>query len=110
MVEARRRGNTSGLLSHNPSKRSHDLCQAYRSAKKAPKNLLFVRFPKFEVAPEAWLTVARTTLEDLIAAAEDAVRPLGLRRLGRIEHTRIIAESGSALHDLLERLPDGAPR
>ena len=66
--------------------------------------------PEFDVEPEAWLTTARSTLEDLIAAAEDAVRPLGRRQLGRVEHTRIIAVSGSALHDLLERLPGTASR
>jgi len=66
--------------------------------------------PEFDVDPEAWLTAARTTLEDLIAAAEDYVRPLARRQLGRIEHTRIIAESGSALYDLLDRLPGAARR
>jgi hypothetical protein len=77
-----------------------------QSAKKPP-----VRpFPQFDVDPEAWLTTARSTLEDLSAAAEDAVRPLGRRKLGRVEHARIITESSSALHDLLERLPGAAGR
>ena len=66
--------------------------------------------PQFDVDPEAWLTTARSTLEDLSAAAEDAVRPLGRRNLGRVEHARIITESSSALHDLLERLPGAAGR
>ena len=66
--------------------------------------------PLFDVDPEAWLTTARSTLEDLIAAAEDAVRPLAHRRLGRLQHVQIIDESGSALHDLLERLPGAARR
>ena len=77
-----------------------------QSAKKPPVRPL----PEFDVDPEAWLTTARSTLEDLIAAAEDAVRPLARRQLGRIEHTRIITEAGSTLHDLLERLPGAASR
>ena len=77
-----------------------------QSAKNPPVRPL----PLFDVDPEAWLTTTRTTLEDLIAAAEDAVRPLGRRQLGRVEHTRIITQSGSALHDLLERLPGAAGR
>ena len=66
--------------------------------------------PQFDVDPEAWKMAARTTLQDLLAAAEDAVRPLAQRRLGRLEHTRIITESGSSLYDLLDRLPDGVHR
>ena len=76
------------------------------SAKKPPVRPL----PQYDVDPEAWLTRARSTLEDLSAAAEDAVRPLGRRKLGRVEHARIITESSSALHDLLERLPGAAGR
>jgi hypothetical protein len=76
------------------------------SAKNPPVRPL----PLFDVDPEAWLITARSTLEDLIAAAEDAVRPLGRRQLGRVEHTRIITQSGSALHDLLERLPGASGR
>jgi hypothetical protein len=66
--------------------------------------------PQFDVDPEAWLTLARSTLDDLIAAAEDSVRPLARRQLGRVEHIHIITQSGSALYDLLERLPGAALR
>jgi hypothetical protein len=66
--------------------------------------------PQYDVDPEAWLNAARSTLEDLIAAAEDAVRPLARRQLGRVKHAQIITDSGSALHDLLERLPGAAHR
>ena len=75
-----------------------------QSAKNPPVRPL----PVFDVDPEAWLAAARSTLEDLMAAAEDAVRPLGRRQLGRVEHTRIITMSGSSLRDLLERLPGAA--
>ena len=84
---------------HSVSKRSQ-----------SAKNPTLDPLPPFDVDPEAWHTRARSTLEDLIAAAEDSVRPLGRRQLGRIEHTRIIAESGSALYDLLARLPGAAGR
>ena len=66
--------------------------------------------PEFDVDPVAWKTAARATLADLIAAAEAALRPLAKRQLGRLEHTRIIAESGSSLYDLLDRLPGGPHR
>ena len=73
------------------------------------KNPPALSLPHFDVDPEAWYSRARATLEDLLAAAEDAARPIGRRQLGRVEHTRIIAECGTALYSLLDRLP-GAPR
>jgi hypothetical protein len=39
----------------------------------------------------------RSAVDDLVAAAEDAVRPLAHRQLGRVEHARIIAESSASL-------------
>ena len=66
--------------------------------------------PEFDIDPVAWKTAARATLADLLAAAEDAVRPPAKRQLGRLEHQHIIAESGSSLYDLLDRLPGGPHR
>ena len=66
--------------------------------------------PEFDANPEAWHSRTRGTLEDLLAAAEDAARPIGRRQLGRVEHTRIIADSGTALYALLDRLPGAARR
>ena len=74
--------------------------------RRSTKNLTTTRpFPAFETDPRAWHKAARDTLADLLAAAEDAVRPLGKRELGRVEHIHLIAESGSALYDLLDRIP-----
>ena len=77
-----------------------------QSAKKATVRPV----PEYDIDPEAWHTAARTTLRDLLAAAEDALRPLAQRQLGRLEHQRIIAESGSSLYDLLDHLPGGVRR
>lgn len=66
--------------------------------------------PEYDVAPEEWHAVARTTLRDLLAATEDALRPLAKRQLGRLEHKRITAESGSSLYDLFDHLPGGPRR
>ena len=76
------------------------------SAKKAAVGPL----PEYDIDPEEWHRAARTKLQDLIAAAEDSVRSLDKRQLGRLEHRRLIAESGSALYDLLDRLPGGPRR
>jgi len=83
----------------------HSVPKGAQSAKNPPVGPL----PQFEADPEAWHSRARATLEDLLAAAEDAARPIGRRQLGRVEHTRIIEESSTALYSLLDRLP-GAPR
>ena len=77
-----------------------------QSAKKATVG----PYPEYDIDPEEWHRAARTTLRDLLAAAEDAIRPPAKRQLGRLEHTRIIAESGSSLYDLLDHLPGGARR
>ena len=84
--------------------------QSVPKGAQSAKNPPALSLPQFDADPEAWHARARATLEDLIAAAEDSVRPLGRRQLGRVEHTRIIAESGSALYDLLDRLPGAASR
>ena len=76
------------------------------SAKKPPVRPV----PEYDIDAEAWHRAARTTLQDLLAAAEDALRPLAQRQLGRLEHQRIIAESGSSLYDLLDHLPGGVRR
>lgn len=68
---------------------------------RSAKNPVVRPIPEYDVDPEAWHIAARTTLADLLAAAEDAVRPLGKRQLGRTEHKRIIVESGSSLYDTL---------
>ena len=66
--------------------------------------------PEYDINPEEWHRRARTALQDLLAAAEDAIRPPSKRQLGRLEHQRLIAESGSALYDLLDHLPGGPRR
>ena len=73
--------------------------------RRSTKNLAPRSYPAFESDPRNWHKLARETLADLLAAAEDAVRPLGQRELGRVEHVHLIAESGSALYDMLDLLP-----
>ena len=77
-----------------------------QSAKKAAVRTV----PEYDIDPEEWHRGARTALRDLIAASEDAVRPLDKRQLGRLEHIRLIAEAGSALYDFLDHLPGGPRR
>jgi hypothetical protein len=53
-------------------------------------------------ARAAWLAAARTQIEDLLHAAEDATAPLHARELGRRAARRIVGEAGGALRELLD--------
>jgi len=108
-VGTRRRPITSGLLSHNPRTRSHDLLSSVSKGAQRPKKLPFVRFP----STTSTLKRGTPRPHDAHRSARrggGAVRPLARRQLGRTEHARIIAESGSSLYDLLDHLPGGARR
>ncbi len=63
--------------------------------------------PSVHPSPAVWLSGLRSAVDDLVAAAEDAVRPLAHRQLGRVEHARIIAESSASLRALLAHAPGG---
>lgn len=54
-----------------------------------------------------WLAAARSQVEDLIEAAEDATAPLQARELGPRAARRIVGDAGGALRDLLDAA--GAP-
>lgn len=63
------------------------------------------RPPLAQLTPAAWLEALRSDVDDLVAAAEDAIRPLAQRQLGRVEHARIIGESAAALRELMASPP-----
>jgi hypothetical protein len=48
-----------------------------------------------------WYRAMLTAIADLQSMAEDAVAPLAKRRLGRLEHVRILEESRERISDLL---------
>ena len=54
-----------------------------------------------------WLAAARSQVEDLIFAAEDATAPVDARELGRRGARRLVDEAGDALRRLLDTA--GAP-
>lgn len=51
-------------------------------------------------AVRAWLADLRTQIDDALAAAEDATRPLGQRELGRRAARRSIREAERAIGQL----------
>lgn len=64
----------------------------------AKMSLLSFRDPE---AIRAWVTHLRAQIEDVVAAGEDATRPLGERRLGRAAAREAIEVARRALEHLL---------
>jgi hypothetical protein len=52
-------------------------------------------------AVRAWITDMRNQIEDATSAGEDATRPLGQRRLGRMMARRMVVEARDAGLSLL---------
>ncbi len=54
------------------------------------------------VAVLAWINDVTSRVDDLAAVADDAIRPLARRKLGRLEHRRLYREARRSLASLLE--------
>jgi hypothetical protein len=52
----------------------------------------------------AWLARVETGIDDAIGAAEDQMRPLAERNLGRVQARRIVGEAKGSLARLLASL------
>lgn len=53
------------------------------------------------IAVRAWIDDVSRRVEDLAAVADDAIRPLARRKLGRLEHRRLYREARRSLASLL---------
>lgn len=53
------------------------------------------------VAVRSWLDDVTGRVDDLAAIADDAIRPLARRKLGRLEHRRLYREARRSLASLL---------
>lgn len=59
-------------------------------------------------AVRAWLRELRTQIDEVVAAGEDATRPLGQRALGRATARSTILEAQRAIEQMLAMAKPGA--